>query len=147
MGLGAVNIDLGSIGTGVKDIAGGVGSLLKDIRAAITGKAILDPTKLAELEAKALELEQQAMNAQVEIDKLEAASPSMFKSGWRPGAGWLCVFGLAWATFIVPFWIWAAAIFKLPLPPNIDTGVLISLLVALLGLGGYRTYEKTRNGK
>jgi hypothetical protein len=145
MSLAAIidKIDFGSLG----DIFKGAGTLLKDIRTAITGKAPLDPTKLAELEATLLQLEQQAMNAQVELNKIEAASSSLFKSGWRPAAGWLCVLGLGWSTFGVPVWIWASSLFKVPLPPDVDTGVLISLLIAMLGLGGYRTYEKTKNGK
>jgi len=145
MALGSLveKIDFGSLG----DIFKGAGSLLKDIRTAITGKAPLDPTKLAELEATLLQLEQQAMNAQVELNKIEAASPSLFKSGWRPAAGWLCVLGLAWSTFGFPIWMWLADVFKLPQTPDIATDVLYSLLIAMLGLGGYRTYEKTKNGK
>jgi hypothetical protein len=148
---GLISIETGDalkgIGQGIGGITNGIGSLLKDIRTAITGKAPLDPTRLAELEAKALEIEQQAMNAQVEINKIEAASPSMFKSGWRPAAGWLCVIGLAWSTFLLPVWIWLTSIAKIPAPPLLDTGVLVSLLVAMLGLGGFRTYEKIKNGK
>jgi len=141
MGLGAINIE------NIGGIFSGAGTLLKDLRTAITGKAPLDPTKLAELETKALEMEQLMMAAQARINEIEAASPSMFKSGWRPAAGWLCVTGLAWATFGVPIWTWIASLFRVPLPPGIDTGVLISLLIAMLGLGTFRTYEKTKNGK
>jgi len=148
---GIISIETGDaikgIGEGVSSIGGAIGKLLKDIRAAITGKEILDPTKLAEIEASLIAMEQQAMNAQVELNKIEAASPSLFKSGWRPAAGWLCVCGLAWSTFIYPVWTWLANLYTKVLPPTLDTAVLISLLVAMLGLGGYRSYEKTRNGK
>ena len=148
---GIINIETGEalkgIGEGVGGIAKGIGGLLIDIRTAITGKAPLDATKLAEIEAKLLEIESAAMNSQVELNKIEAASPSMFKSGWRPAAGWLCVAGLAWSTFIVPIWHWISKLFAVALPPAVNTEVLISLLIALLGLGGYRTYEKVKNGK
>jgi hypothetical protein len=148
---GIINIETGEalkgIGEGVGGIAKGIGGLLKDIRAAITGKEILDPTKLAEIEARLMEMEAQAMNSQVELNKIEAASPSLFKSGWRPAAGWLCVTGLAWSTFIYPIWIWIANLYTKILPPALNVEVLISLLIAMLGLGGFRTYEKTRNGK
>lgn len=148
---GIINIETGEalkgIGEGIGGIAGGIGKLLKDIRAAITGKEILDPTKLAEIEAKLIEIESQAMNSQVELNKIEAASPSLFKSGWRPAAGWLAVLGLGWSTFLVPVWMWVSKLCVLAAPPVLNTEVLISLLIAMLGLGGMRTFEKTRNGK
>ena len=130
------NIDTSGLGS----LLGSVGSLAKDLRSVITGK--LDPEKQAEFDQKVLELEQTAMNAQTAINAVEAASPSKFIAGARPSAMWLCIFGLAWATFIVPIWIWASAIWKLPAPPSVDSGTLVSLLVGLLGLSGLRTYEK-----
>ena len=33
---------------------------------------------------------QQALLAQLEINKAEAASGSLFKGGWRPFVGWVC---------------------------------------------------------
>ena len=33
---------------------------------------------------------QQALLAQLEINKAEAASGSLFKGGWRPAVGWVC---------------------------------------------------------
>ena len=33
---------------------------------------------------------QQALLAQLEINKAEAASGSVFKGGWRPFVGWVC---------------------------------------------------------
>lgn len=147
MGLGAINIDTAGIG----NLFGGVGTLLKDIRTAITGKAPLDPTKLAELEAKAMELEmrgreleQNLMLAQMKINEVEAASPSLFKGGWRPATGWLCVTGLAWQIFIWPMWVWAAKLFAVPTPPDIDTAVLVTLLIGMLGLGTLRTVERSK---
>jgi len=146
---GLISVEAGEaiagIGAGLGSGLSAIGKLAKDIRAAITGKEILDPTKQAEIEAKLVELEQAAMNSQVELNKIEAASPSMFKSGWRPAAAWVSVLGLAWSTFIYPIWIWATKIYILPMPPILDTSVLISLLIAMLGLGGYRSYEKSKH--
>lgn len=148
---GIISVETGDalkgIGDGVGGIAKGIGGLLIDIRTAITGKVPLDATKLAEIESKLLEIEASAMNSQVELNKIEAASDSKFKSWWRPGAGWLCVFGLAWSTFVYPVWIWITKIYTLAAPPVLNTEVLISLLISMLGLGAYRTFEKTRNGK
>lgn len=69
---------------------------------------------------------------QSEINKAEAANPSVFVSGWRPACGWLCVGALAYASI-------AAPLFGLP-PGNTET--LITLLFGMLGLGSMRTFEK-----
>jgi hypothetical protein len=133
-------------------IFSGFGTLLKDIRTAITGKAPLDPTKQAELETKLVEMEMRAqemeqalMLAQMRINEIEAANPRLFISGWRPATGWLCVTGLAWQVFVWPIWVWAAKLFNVPTPPNVDVAVLVTLLIGMLGLGTLRTVEKTKD--
>ena len=137
MGISFANIDIGGLFSGI-------GTLAKDIRAAITGKEPIDATKAAELELKLLELEQSASNAQTEINKLEAASTSLFVSGWRPAVGWTGVIGLNYQFIINPVLSWASTNFQWIAPPVIDTSVLIQLIMALLGVGGMRTYEKVK---
>ena len=44
---------------------------------------------------------QQALLAQLEINKAEAATGSVFIGGWRPAIGWICAFGLLYNTIIV----------------------------------------------
>ena len=142
MGLGSMinfeKVDIGSVFSGF-------GALLKDIRTAITGKAPLDPTKLAELEAKALEMEQLLMNAQVEINKIEAASPRLFVAGWRPFIGWICGLGIFYHFIGYQLFCWVVVAFRLGvIPPELNTEGLLSLVFALLGVGTMRTYEKIR---
>ena len=84
--LSGVTIDKLDLG----GIFSGLGQLLKDVRTTITGKAPIDASKLAELEAKALELEGLAQKAQTDINLVEAQNPKLFVSGWRPAVGWLC---------------------------------------------------------
>ena len=53
-----------------------------------------------ELEQRKLDLEEkkidQATNlAQIEVNKVEAASSSVFVSGWRPAIGWIGVAAMA----------------------------------------------------
>jgi hypothetical protein len=127
----------------VGSVLGQIGGLAKDIRAAITGKEILDPTKLAELESKALEIEAAASSAQTDINKIEAANPSIFVSGWRPFVGWVCGLSFAWVGFIGPFAEWTLTLFKIQtVLPRVDTTVMMEVLFALLGFAGMRTYEK-----
>lgn len=139
MGLGAINIE------NIGGIFSGAGQLLKDIRATITGKEILDPTKLAELEAKSLELEGAIMNAQAEINKIEAGSSRIFVAGWRPFIGWCGGIGVFYHFVGHPLFVWVIAIFNLTIvPPVLDTEGLLSLVFAMLGIGTLRTYEKVK---
>jgi len=133
---------------GIKPVFQGIGGLAKDIREAITGEAILDPNKKAELEAKAMEIEFAAMKAQTDINLEEAKNPNLFVSGWRPFIGWVCGSALAWQFIGNPIFDWGVKLAgKNISPPVIDTGSLITILMALLGLGGLRTFEKYKSSQ
>jgi len=134
----------------------GAGEFAKDVRTAITGKEPItaeQATRLMErasaLEEAALSADVQAMVGQMEINKIEAASDNLFKSGWRPSVGWTCVAGLAYTFLLRPLLPWMANLCGLAVPPMppIDMGELMILLGGLLGLGGFRTFEKTRGAK
>jgi hypothetical protein len=73
----------------------------------------------------------------------EAKHKSVFVAGWRPAIGWVCVIGLAYQFLLLPF-VTLIAAFLAPevIVPSLDAGVLMTLVLSLLGLGGYRTYEK-----
>lgn len=133
---------------GVKPVLEGIGGLAKDIRAAITGKEIIDPTKLAELEQKAMEIEYMSVKAQTDINLEEAKNPNIFVAGWRPFIGWVCGFALGWQFIGNPIFDWVVKICgKNIVAPTIDTGSLITILMALLGLGGLRTFEKVKESQ
>src|SRR6266702_4379565 len=62
-----------------------------------------------ELEKIRLELEGQLVaqvTAQIEVNKQEAASPSMFVAGWRPAIGWICGCGLFVQFIVNPMTTW-----------------------------------------
>jgi len=133
MGLiSGINIDGNLIGSAL----GGIGKLAKDIRQAVTGE--ISPEKRAEIEVQLLEIENQGLQAQIELNKIEAQNASVFVSGWRPAAGWVCVLGLFYTFLLQPLLAWATS----SKPPEIDTTLLIQLLFGMLGLAGIRTYEK-----
>ena len=44
---------------------------------------------------------------QIEINKLEAQSDSLFKSGWRPFVGWSCAGSLAYSVVVRDILNWA----------------------------------------
>lgn len=82
--------------------------------------------------------------AQLEINAREAASPSLFVAGWRPGFGWACVAGFVYAVIVQPLLAWLAAVRGWPVPPVLDSDLLWTVTGGLLGIGGLRTVEKLR---
>lgn len=144
---------------GVTGLFKGVGEFAKDIRTAITGEESLTAEQRANLLAQAAALEASVLQAdlaviqgQTDINKIEAADPSLFKSGWRPAVGWICVAGLAFTFVIKPILPWLVQVgclalgyeSALPPMPAIPMEDLIVLLGGMLGLGGFRTFEKIR---
>ena len=119
----------------------------------IIDKVIPDPAQKAAAQLQVLQLQQAGefkklesdtaiALAQADINKVEAGSNSAFKSGWRPGAGWVCVIGLAYSLIALPVLTWVCRLKAWPVPPEIDANQVMALLVPMLGLGAYRTYEK-----
>lgn len=96
-------------------------------------------------ELKALDADLQMALAQVKVNEAEATSADNFRAGWRPMAGWVCSIGLAYTFLAQPLLSWACAVKGWPVPPKIDMDTLMGLLTGLLGLGGFRTYERIRN--
>jgi len=89
---------------------------------------------------------QQALLAQLEINKAEAASGSLFKGGWRPFVGWVCAVAFAYHFVLQPLLIFVFAYIGLETPdlPKFDVGTLLPVLGGMLGIGGLRSYEKTK---
>ena len=73
---------------------------------------------------------------QLEVNKVEAAHKNLFVAGWRPAIGWICGFALLYSTIISPILgIWVTV-------PEVDTSLLTTVLMGMLGLGTLRTVEK-----
>ena len=95
---------------------------------------------LAELSAQV-----QLLTSQTDINKIEAASSSLFVSGWRPFVGWVCGFGLAYASIIEPLMRFIAKLCSYSGTfPVIDTSITMQVLLGMLGLGMMRTREKEK---
>ena len=81
---------------------------------------------------------QEALKGQLEINKVEAAHHSIFVSGWRPCIGWVCALGLLYNTILSNILgIWVEV-------PEIDTTLLVPVMMGMLGLGAMRAYEKVQ---
>ena len=89
---------------------------------------------------------QQALLAQLEINKAEAASGSVFKGGWRPFVGWVCGIALLYHFILSPLILLGITLTGIEIPPipAFDMGSLMTVLMGMLGLGGLRTYEKQK---
>ena len=83
--------------------------------------------------------------AQIEVNKAEAASASIFKGGWRPFVGWVCGVAMLYHFLLQPIIVFilsaSGVTFDLP---QFDMGSLMTILMGLLGLGGLRSFEKFR---
>lgn len=89
--------------------------------------------------AVAASAQQNAVNA------AEAASPSVFKGGWRPAVGWICALALGYDFIARPLLTWACGAFwHVSAPPALDMGTLLDLLGGMLGLGAMRTVERVQ---
>lgn len=82
--------------------------------------------------------------AQIDVNKAEAASGSIFKGGWRPFIGWVCGTAFAYHFVIQPLLIFIVALTGVEIPelPSFDMASLMTVLGGLLGLGSLRTFEK-----
>lgn len=100
----------------------------------------------AELLKAAQDQDFQLTLAQLEINKIEAASGNWFVNSWRPAVGWVCVVGLLWHFILQPVCLFFITLFGIVLPalPSFDMDTLMTLLFGLLGMGALRTVEKTK---
>lgn len=110
---------------------------------------IPDPQAAAKAKADALAQLMEAANradaAQMEVNKAEAASGSVFVAGWRPFIGWTCGAACAWNWVGLPLgmFVMAAAGQALEIRP-LDLSEMLPLLLGMLGMGGLRTFEKVQ---
>lgn len=85
---------------------------------------------------------------QIEVNKIEAQSDNLFKSGWRPFVGWTCAsaFALHFVIFpIIDKIIVSQGGIAVAIPFQMEA--LMTVLFGLLGLGGFRTFEKIKGVK
>ena len=99
-------------------------------------------TKLnAELQAQLINLD--ALQAQTNLE--QAKHDSIFVAGARPAIMWICAFALAWQYILAPMASWGLAIwYHVITLPALGTEELTGLIMALLGLGAARSYEKSK---
>lgn len=122
----------------------------------ILNKLVPDANQRLELQSKALELAQagefkeldatmQQNAAQADIDKVEAASASNFRAGWRPFIGWVCGAAFTVNFLVAPLATWIAALCGAHVAfPPLDMATMMPVLMGMLGLATHRTIEKIK---
>ncbi len=125
----------------VSTILGTVGSVLE--------KVIPDKNKRSEAEeAFRLALQSnefQLAIEQIKINAIEAASEDKFTKRWRPFIGWTCGTAFALHFVIFPILNWFVVLFGASAINIVfDMQSLMYALGGLLGLGGFRTFEKIK---
>ena len=113
-----------------------------DLASTIIGK--IWPDKSA-AEAAQLAAAAALVQSQMDVNKVEAAHPSVFVSGWRPAIGWLCGAAFAWNWVGLPIANMGLAIagISLDLSPA-SMAEMMPVLLGMLGLSGLRSFEKNQ---
>lgn len=124
---------------------------LLDISGKVIDRVWPDPVQAATAKLELMKLQQsgelEQIAGQLEINKVEAANPTLFVSGARPFIMWICGISMGYVSIIEPLARFVATVmYKYNGAfPVIDTTITLQVLLGLLGLGGFRTYEKLNN--
>lgn len=96
-----------------------------------------------ELTLELVRIEAEERMSQVELNKAEAQHASIFVAGWRPFIGWVGGVSLAWTFLIQPLLTWAATVYGYTGEfPELNTDPLMTLVMAMLGVGAMRSFDK-----
>ena len=99
----------------------------------------------SEAEKQQLAAAVMVVQGQLDINKVEAASPSVWVSGWRPFVGWVCGLGCAWNWIGLPMLKAALMLWGHPIELSpAELGEMMPVLMGMLGLGTLRTVEKIK---
>jgi len=136
----------------------GVGSIIEAVGKVADDLITTDKERMEmEVEQRKLDLEEKRIDqatdlAQIEVNKVEAASSSVFVSGWRPAIGWIGVAAMGYQFLAYPLFQWGwkylQAINWVPAdmdpPPVLEADQLWVILSGILGIAGMRSFEKTK---
>lgn len=109
---------------------------------------IPDPQERAKQQLELMTALQQWDAQQAEVNKVEAASNSLFVAGWRPFIGWVCGGAFAYKFLLQPMLIFvlvaSGSSFDYTDLPVLDWSEMGTILLGMLGIGGMRSLEKIR---
>ncbi len=130
-------------------------SILLEVGSKIIDRVWPDPTQAAAAKIELYKMQQTGELAQLAADtdlakgqmainQAEASSGNTYASSWRPTVGYTCVAGLMYTFLLQPLLPWFVALLGASVPPLpfLDTNVLMTLLLGMLGIGGMRSFDK-----
>ena len=113
------------------------------IAGSVLNKFVADKNLKMQLEHELKTQLQTANLAQIEVNKIEAASKRWFVAGWRPSVGWVCSLAMLYHFILAPMIQFAVGIAGIKVDlPEFEFSQLSTILMAMLGMAGLRTYEK-----
>ena len=120
----------------IGDIIQTVGNLASDL--------ITTEKETRQLDIDEYNAETKRLESQTEINKIEAASSSLFVAGWRPFIGWVCGLAFGYATIFEPLLRFGSSVWfnYTGAFPTIDTTLTMQALFAVLGIGAMRSFDK-----
>jgi hypothetical protein len=123
----------------------GISSIIDSV-GKVAGDLITTDKEKMQLEIENRKLDQAVDMAQIEVNKIEAASSSMFVAGWRPFIGWGCGSAFLYSAMFEPIARFVAQVgFNyIGAFPQLDTNLTMQVMLGMLGMAGMRSYEKTK---
>ena len=112
----------------------------------IVNKFIKDKDLQAQLDHELQTLFHEANLAQIELLKEDAKNKNWFQNSWRPFVGWTCGVSMAYHFILAPLLqtILTATGNQIDLP-DFEFSQLSTILMAMLGMSGLRSYEKIKD--
>ena len=96
-------------------------------------------------ELRQLDADLQLALAQASTNTAEAQSGNAYAAGWRPTVGYVCTAAVAYHFLLRPLCNGLLPAWGVPVTmPPVETGDLLYLLAGMLGIGGMRSFEKTK---
>lgn len=120
-----------------------IGDVISSV-AQLAGDLITTEKERIQLDIDGYNAETKRLESQTDINKIEAASSSLFVAGWRPAIGWICGIAFGYATILEPLLRFVSAVWLdySGAFPVIDTALTLQALFGILGLGAMRSYDK-----
>ena len=129
----------------------GIGAIIESV-GKVAGDLITTEKERRQLDLEEKKIDQATDLAQIEVNKVEAASSSVFVAGWRPAIGWIGAAALAYQFLAYPLFLWVWTYLQgtgwipatLQPPPVLKADELWVILSGILGIAGMRSFEKTK---